>query len=258
MKSFKFTKMHGLGNDFVVIETITQHVLLDTQTIRAIADRRLGVGCDQILILGKGTDQADFNYRIYNADGSEAQHCGNGARCIMKFIHDHGLSKKSSLHLQLPTQVITAEKLNDHTFNIAMGKPEFGKAFTLAQETVYPVNIGNPHAVIIANHPPTNLQTLGEQFNRNPRFPEGVNVSWAMIRDPHHIDLSVYERGVGFTLACGSAACASAAVALEKGLCEGKVVISMSGGECTVEWPKKSVLYLSGPATTVYSGIWNG
>lgn len=258
MKPFKFTKMHGLGNDFVVIETITQEVQLDEATIRAISDRRLGVGCDQILVLSKGTDKADFNYYIYNADGSQAGHCGNGARCITKFIHDEGLSQKSSLNLRLPSHMITTEMLSAHVINVAMGQPEFGKTFTLGQDTVYPVNIGNPHAVIIAKHAPTNLQTLGEQFNRNPRFPEGVNVSWAIIRDPHHIELTVYERGVGFTLACGSAACATAAVALEIGLCEGKVTVSMPGGDCTVEWPKKSMLFLSGPATTVYSGIWHG
>lgn len=258
MKPFKFTKMHGLGNDFVVIDTVSQDLSLNPELIQSIADRRLGIGCDQVLVLGKGRDEADFSYSIYNADGSQAQHCGNGARCIAKYIHEQGLSDKTQLTLALSTHNITAEQISEHVIKIAMGQPEFGKPFTLAQDTVYPVNIGNPHAVIIAKHPPTNLQTLGEQFNRNPRFPEGVNVSWAIIKNPHHIALTVYERGVGFTLACGTAATATAAVALQQGWCEGEVVVSMAGGDCTVEWPQKTDLYLSGPAKTVFSGIWNG
>lgn len=258
MSSFQFTKMHGLGNDFVVIENITQPLELDKNTIRAIADRRLGIGCDQILVLSKASGEADFNYTIYNADGSQAEHCGNGARCINKFIHDNNLSDKPRIKLQLPHHIITVEQLSEAVSRVDMGKPEFGKPFTLGQDTVYPVNIGNPHAVILSNHPTSNLQTLGEQFNRNPRFPEGVNVSWAIIRDPHHIDLEVYERGVGFTLACGTAATATVAVAIDQGKCEGEVTVSMPGGECTVEWPHKSELYLSGVAATVYSGVWHG
>lgn len=258
MKTYPFTKMHGLGNDFVVIETITQDISLNPTDIKAIAHRRLGIGCDQVLVLGKSTNDADFNYRIYNADGSEASHCGNGARCLAKFIQEKGFSKKSLITLQLPTHQITAEIISDHVIKIAMGQPDFGKSFTRDTFTVNPVSIGNPHAVILAEKPATNLIALGEAFNHDSHFPEGVNVSWAIVRDPHHIELAVFERGVGLTMACGSAACATAALALKNKLCEGSVVVTMPGGDCTVEWPDRSQLYLSGPATTVYSGVWHG
>lgn len=257
MKSCQFTKMHGLGNDFVVIETITQDFEPNPKTIRAIADRRLGVGCDQVLILSQSSNDADFNYRIFNADGSQAEHCGNGARCIAKFIQEQGLSNKSTFYLQLSTHVIKAEIISDHVIKISMGHPDFAKPFNLGSHTIYPVSIGNPHAVIFSDKPCTDLSTLGQELNEDPHFPEGVNLSWAIIRDPHHIDLSVFERGVGLTLACGSAACATAALAIQNQHCENLVVVSMPGGDCTVEWPKQKELYLSGPATTVFSGVWH-
>jgi diaminopimelate epimerase len=258
MNAFHFTKMHGLGNDFVVIETITQQVQLTPDIIRAISDRRLGIGCDQVLVLSESTHHADFNYRIYNADGSEAEHCGNGARCLAKFIHENKLSNKPVMTLQLPKHLITAELISDHVIKISMGQPEFAMPFTLDSLTIHPVSIGNPHAVIFAQAPHPHFTELGLALNQDPHFPEGVNLSWALIRDPQHIDLTVFERGVGLTPACGSAACATAALAIHQKHCEGSVLVSMPGGSCTVDWPEPSRLYLSGPATTVYTGTWHG
>jgi diaminopimelate epimerase len=258
MKHFSFTKMHGLGNDFVVIETITQKITLDPSTLQLIADRHLGVGCDQILVLSPSTSDADFNYRIYNADGSEAEHCGNGARCLAKFIHDNQLSTDHELTLQLSTHRITAKFISDHVIKISMGQPDFALPFTFEGFKIHPVSIGNPHAVIFSDQPPPDLAALATRLSQDPHFPEGVNLSWATVQDPHHIALTVYERGAGFTLACGSAACATAALALNHHQCEGSVVVSMPGGDCTVEWPKQGALYLSGPATTVFTGVWHG
>jgi diaminopimelate epimerase len=258
MKAFPFTKMQALGNDFVVIETLTQDIPINSELITKLADRRLGIGCDQVLVLSKSTNHADFNYNIYNADGSEAAHCGNGARCLAKFIHDNKFSNQSDITLQLPKHIISAELISDHVIKISMGEPEFAMPFSLGSLMIYPVSIGNPHAVIFSENPHPNLTELGLGLNQDQHFPEGVNVSWALIRDPKHIDLHVFERGVGLTPACGSAACATAALAINQKLCEGSVIVSMPGGDCTVEWPRKSSLYLSGPATTVYSGIWHG
>lgn len=258
MKTCQFTKMHGLGNDFVVIETLTQNIQLTPEMIRSMANRRLGIGCDQVLVLSPSTTEADFDYRIYNADGTEAEHCGNGARCITKFIHDQGLSNKSVVKLQLSSHLIQAEFISEHVIKISMGKPDFGLSFEYQSYKVYPVSIGNPHAVIFAQSPCPDLIELGQALNQDQHFPEGVNVSWVQVRDPHHLELTVYERGVGPTPACGSAASASAALALQQHLCEGQVIVSMPGGDCQVEWPKQEQLYLSGPATTVYTGIWHG
>lgn len=258
MNSFPFTKMHGLGNDFVVLETLTQEITLSPEIIQRLSNRRTGIGCDQVLVLTKSGNQADFNYRIFNADGSEAEHCGNGARCIAKFIHDNQFSNKTLVTLQLTKNSIQTEILSDQLIKVSMGEPTFFESFVFENHTVFPVSIGNPHAIIFSESSHAQLETLGKLLNQDPHFPDGVNVSIASIINPCQIKLNVFERGVGLTPACGSAACATAALAIHQNFCHGSVNVSMPGGTCTVEWPEKSSVFLSGPATTVYTGIWNG
>lgn len=261
MTSFKFTKMHGLGNDFVVTENVTQSVHLNPEVIQALANRRTGVGCDQVLLISPSETEKDFDYKIFNADGSEALHCGNGARCVAKFIFDEGLSDKPNLTLQLPTQAITTERVSPHVFKVGMGHPEFAKRFDFTFDdstfSIQPLSIGNPHAVIIADKPLKNFEALGKALNEHHHFPDGVNVSWVHIDEPSAISLQVFERGVGLTQACGSAACAAAATALRQGQCENEITVRMPGGDCTVAWPGEDIIYLSGPAESVYSGVWH-
>jgi diaminopimelate epimerase len=251
--------MHGLGNDFVVIDAVKQNIELSEKIIREIADRKQGVGCDQVLVVGS-SDKADFSYTIYNADGSQALHCGNGARCVARFIHEQGLSSKNELSLAMPTQTITANIEDYEHITIAMGVPQFQDSFELPQAIkVYPVSLGNPHAILIQEPGQSlSLEELGKILNHDKHFPDGVNVTIIKNITDKSIDIAVFERGVGPTQACGSAACASAALSLHNLLASSPVEVIMPGGSCFVAWPQQNqAIYLTGPATQVYQGEWH-
>ncbi len=259
----RFCKMHGLSNDFVVIDNVTQSINLNKDIIKSMADRRTGIGCDQVLVIGN-SNNADFSYTIYNADGSEAFHCGNGARCVARFIHEQGLSNKKTLSLSLKHQTISVEVKDDEHITVAMGKPVFLPDFQVKIDshsmTIHSVTLGNPHAILIEEPKQTlDLLVLGKTLNEHKQFPEGVNVSIIQKIDQHRIQLVVYERGVGVTQACGSAASAAAAFVMHEKLAQSPIIVSMPGGQCEVTWPDvNQSIYLTGSATTVYSGIWYG
>lgn len=262
MSAFKFCKMQSLGNDFVVIDAVQQKVNLTPELIRNLARRKQGIGCDQVLVVGP-SEQADFSYTIYNADGSQASHCGNGARCVARFIQEQGLSDKRTLSLALRDHVITAEVISYDHITVDMGIPKLEKSFTWEHEgrtwEVNPVMLGNPHAIL--QTPPlteTQMNAMGAALNQHPQFKDGVNMSFMQVRDSAHIDLQVYERGVGLTLACGSAASAASAFAIERCNNERRVHVTMPGGQCDVAWPSSNAsIQLIGDAVFVFKGQWH-
>jgi diaminopimelate epimerase len=271
--TLNFTKMHGLGNDFIVIDAINQAVSLTPQQVQQLADRHFGIGCDQLLLVEAATSiEADFRYRIYNADGGEVEQCGNGARCFMQFVRDQGLTDKSQLQVETlggPLQLI---QQSDGRITVDMGVPRLEPAdipFTAAQrERTYvleildrqfeiaAISMGNPHAVLlvddIENAP---VARIGAALERHPRFPERVNVGFMQIVDDKHIRLRVFERGAGETLACGSGACAAVVAGrLWERLSE-SVKVVLNGGELVVSWAGEGQpVLMTGPATTVYQG----
>ncbi len=271
--TLNFTKMHGLGNDFIVIDAINQTVSLTPQQVQQLADRHFGIGCDQLLLVEAATSkEADFRYRIYNADGGEVEQCGNGARCFMQFVRDQGLTSKSQLQVETlggPLQLI---QQSDGRITVDMGVPRLEPAdipFTAAQrERTYvlevldrqfeiaAISMGNPHAVLlvddIENAP---VARIGAALERHPRFPERVNVGFMQIVDDKRIRLRVFERGAGETLACGSGACAAVVAGrLWERLSE-SVKVVLNGGELVVSWAGEGQpVLMTGPATTVYQG----
>lgn len=275
----KFTKMHGLGNDFMVINATAEPCHLSVQQIRQLADRHQGIGFDQLLIVESSPNpDTDFNYRIYNGDGSSAEQCGNGARCIAKFIREEKLSQKKTLKIQAPKTVIEISFPDQDTLLVNMGIPIFDPQHlpmktsqtsppysvsvkdiasqNLVSYDCYIVSIGNPHAIIfVTEFDSLLIEQIGEQFNQNPCFPEGINVNFVRLLDAHHIDLQVYERGVGKTLACGSGACASAVITIAQQLAKSPLTVSQLGGDLTISWEgKQKPIMMQGPATTVFRG----
>ncbi|MBL4851790.1 MAG: diaminopimelate epimerase [Gammaproteobacteria bacterium] len=275
-----FSKMHGLGNDFVVIDGVSQTIVLDEVQRRLIADRHLGIGCDQILLLESCTDDThDFVYRIFNADGSEAQQCGNGARCVTSFAHDRGLTNKNTLKLKTSTGSLISKLSANGEVRVDMGKPlftaeslPFDSSFaehindnfyrhqiTVSDTTIHfsIVSMGNPHAVIhVDNTDKAPVSEHGTLLGAHAAFPNGVNVGFMQIIAPDHIKLRVFERGAGETLACGTGACAAVATARRCDLVEDKVAVSLPGGKLQIEWSgnEGDPLFMSGPAKTVFNG----
>ena len=269
----RFTKMHGLGNDFVVIDAVRQAVALTTAQIRALADRHFGVGCDQVLLLEPPRqDQADFTYRIFNADGGEVEHCGNGARCAARFVHDQGLSAKTTLTFDTLGGPVRPRLLPDGQVEVDMGVPCFEPAripFEAAGEALdYPLQvagqaltiaalaIGNPHAVLrvsdVAGAP---VATLGPLIEAHTRFPRRVNAGFLQILSRTEGRLRVYERGAGETLACGTGACAAFIAGVRWGLFEATARLHLPGGTLSLAWAGPDApVYLTGPATTVFEG----
>ena len=268
-----FTKMQGLGNDFMVINGIRQPFLLNAKQIQQLSDRHFGVGFDQLLLVEASSNpSADFVYRIFNADGQEVNQCGNGARCIARFVREQGLSDKT--HLTVQTRVgsleLNIKENGDVTVN--MGIPEFEpKKIPFAVSEFAPIylfnchsqifevsacSLGNPHAVIVVEQlENTDVQKIGQQFNQDPRFPEGVNVGFIKIENRNAVKLRVFERGVGETFACGSGAAAAVAVGRLRELLNDTVTVTLPGGQLTIVWKNRSApLYLSGPTKTVYEG----
>jgi diaminopimelate epimerase len=269
----EFTKMHGLGNDFVVMDAINQSVFLTAEQIQQLADRHLGIGFDQLLLVeGATTSSADFRYRIYNADGGEVGQCGNGARCFMQFVHERGLTQKATLQVETAGGPLQLSRAADGQVTVDMGIPRLEPTeipfVATARDVTYPfevnnislkiaaISMGNPHAVLLVDAVDrAPVAELGPVIERHPRFPERVNVGFMEIVDADTIRLRVYERGAGETLACGSGACAAVVAGRLQERLSAHVKVLLNGGELVVSWPGEGQpVLMTGPATTVYQG----
>ncbi len=269
----KFTKMHGLGNDFVVIDAINQPVSLAPEQARFIADRHFGVGCDQVLLVERARGAGvDFAYRIYNADGGEVEQCGNGARCFARFVREQGLSAKNELTVETMCGVIRPRIEADGQVSVEMGIPRthpkdipfvaeaesLSYAVTVNGRSVElsVVSMGNPHAVLRVEHVSrAPVAELGPLLESHARFPARVNVGFMEVVDSSHIRLRVYERGAGETLACGTGACAAVVAGRRQNWLDEKVVVDLPGGRLQVSWqgPNQPV-WMTGPAVRVFEG----
>ncbi len=269
----KFTKMHGLGNDFVVLDAVTQAVDLTPAQARFLADRHFGVGCDQILVVEQSArPDADFRYRIFNADGGEVEQCGNGARCFVRFVHEKGLTAKRAIRVETKAGLIEPRLEADGLVTVGMGMPRFEPSHvpfvTDSDALVQPLHVGadtveitalsmgNPHAVqLVANVDTAPVAVQGPLIENHPRFPQRANAGFMQVVDRHAIRLRVYERGAGETLACGTGACAAVAVGVLRGLLDSPVKVATRGGELNIAWegPGRPVL-MTGPAVTVFDG----
>ncbi|QOJ23352.1 MAG: diaminopimelate epimerase [Gammaproteobacteria bacterium] len=268
----KFTKMQGLGNDFVVLDGIHQVITLDRQQIRKLADRHFGIGCDQLLLVEKAGGDADFRYRIFNADGGEVEQCGNGARCFVRYVHDHGLTQKNEIRIETLSGVISPKLENNGNITVNMGRPIFEPAqipfiaeqtaptyrleITGQPVTISALSMGNPHAVrVVPDVDNAPVETEGAVIETHPRFPKKVNVGYMQVIDRGHIKLRVFERGAGETLACGTGACAAVVAGINLGLLDHQVRVSTRGGELTIHWQgHDEPVWMTGPAVTVFEG----
>ncbi|BDR12087.1 diaminopimelate epimerase [Vibrio sp. STUT-A11] len=270
---FHFSKMHGLGNDFMVVDCITQNVFFSQDLIRRLADRHTGVGFDQLLVVEAPYDpETDFHYRIFNADGSEVEQCGNGARCFARFVRLKGLTNKYSISVSTKKGKMILNVEDDGEVTVNMGVPEFEpnkipfkakqkeKTYIMRADdkTLFcgAVSMGNPHVVTVVDDVDTaDVDTLGPLLESHERFPERVNAGFMQVVDRSHIRLRVYERGAGETQACGSGACGAVAVGILQGLLDENVKVSLPGGELNISWqgPGKP-LFMTGPATHVFDG----
>jgi len=256
-----FTKMQGLGNDFVVLDAMTQPFVPDDRQARWLADRHFGIGCDQILVVEKST-RADFRYRIFNADGSEVEQCGNGARCFARFVTARGLTPQREIRVETKGGLITLRLEPDDRVTVDMGIPETAEALVepLAIETgiieITAVSMGNPHAVqMVENVDSAWVGRDGPLIERHPRFPLRVNAGFMQIVDRQTIRLRVFERGAGETLACGTGACAAVVAGICRGLLETPVRVLMAGGELTIGWTGQGTsVQMTGPAVFVFEG----
>ncbi len=269
----RFTKMHGLGNDFVVLDLVTQRVKINERIVKKLADRHTGVGFDQLLIVEPPTlPDMDFSYRIYNADGSEVEHCGNGARCFAKFVRDKNLVHKNQIRVETAKGIAVLNLREDRQIEVDMGAPVLvpaevpfsadaeadrysidvdGEAFTLGV-----VSMGNPHGVLIVDdveHAP--VATLGPALESHPRFPARANIGFMQIINRNEVNLRVYERGAGETRACGTGACGAIVAGRLQGLLDDCVTVHLPGGDLEIQWPGKGQsVIMTGPATTVFEG----
>lgn len=276
----QFSKMHGLGNDFMVIDLVTQRLNLTTEFVKLLGNRHLGIGFDQLLVVEPPSQpDVDFRYRIFNQDGSEVQQCGNGARCFARFVQARKLSFKQRIRVETSSGIITLSTDNYGWVQVDMGKPAFEpeqipfapKAITKVQNsyrldvdgtpvTLYVANMGNPHAVILVDDILTaEVERLGRAIESHEAFPEKVNVSFVQVMNNRHIRLRVYERGVGETQACGTGACATVAVGIREGWLDEGVDIraQLYGGSLIIRWQDGYSLYMTGPATFVYEGVFS-
>jgi diaminopimelate epimerase len=256
-----FTKMHGAGNDFVMIDATKQPFTLSSEQVRRIADRHLGVGCDQVLVVERPTAaDADFRYRIFNADGGEVEQCGNGARCFVKFVHAKGLTDKREIQVETLGGRIVPRLEADGEVSVNMGVPGFQgeEPLALNGETVNVavLSMGNPHAVqVVADVAAAPVTTQGPRLERHPRFPGRVNAGYMQVLERRHIALRVWERGAGETLSCGTGACAAAVSGIVRGLLDSPVRVDTRGGTLTVSWAGgDNAVWMKGPAATVFEG----
>jgi len=269
----RFTKMQGAGNDFVVLDGVSQRLALTPAQLRRLADRHFGVGCDQILLVepprAAGTD---FRYRIFNADGGEVEQCGNGARCFVRFVRARGLTAKSEIRVETAAGIIAPRLEADGEVTVNMGAPVFEAKrvpfLTDSDALVQPlevggttveisaVSMGNPHAVqVVADVDAAPVLTEGPLIERHARFPQRVNAGYMQVLERGRIRLRVYERGAGETLACGSGACAAVAVGIRRGLLDARVHVSTRGGDLTIRWEGgDNPVWMTGPAVAVFEG----
>ncbi len=269
-----FTKMHGLGNDFMVLNRIRHPVRLSRRQIQRLADRHFGVGFDQLLMIDPpDRPDIDFHYRIFNPDGSEVEHCGNGARCFARFVLDKGLIARRTIRVSTVNRVLTLKVSRNNQVSVDMDAPDFDPAalpfrapaeadlYTLSLDhgesvQVAAVSVGNPHCVLTVPDVDTaRVRDNGPRIGSHPDFPRGVNVGFMQVVDRDTIRLRVYERGAGETIACGTGACAAAVCGIHNGQLNNVVTVQLRGGELTIEWhgPGQPII-MTGPATTVFEG----
>ncbi len=271
----RFTKMHGLGNDFVVLDAINQDFVPTPAQVRWLADRHFGIGCDQLLVVERATAAGvDFRYRIFNADGGEVEQCGNGARCFVRFVHEQGLTDKREIRVETSSGLIAPRLEADGEVTVDMGVPRFLPAEipfdSDSDAAIQPlfvdatwidisvVSMGNPHAVqVVADVDAAPVAVQGPLIESHPRFPRRVNAGFMQIVDRHAIRLRVYERGAGETLACGTGACAAVVAGIRRGLLDTPVRVATRGGELSIAWDgarnAAAPVMMTGPATTVFS-----
>lgn len=265
--------MHGLGNDFVVINGVRQKIDMTPELARRLADRHFGVGCDQILLVERSTNpEVDFTYRIWNSDGGEVEQCGNGARCFARFVRDKGLTTKDEIAVETMRGIISPRLEKDGNVTVNMGAPIFEPdQIPFIEGTLDPVqklevegtaidisvvSMGNPHAVqVVENVDNAPVTTEGPRIEHHPRFPERVNVGYMQIVDKNTINLRVWERGAGETLACGTGACAAVVSGIRRNLLDSPVVANMRGGNLSISWEGSGTsVLMTGPAVTVFEG----
>ena len=269
----KFTKMHGAGNDFVVIDLISQRYRLRPRDVRKLADRRFGVGCDQVLVVEAPQNPGvDFRYRIYNADGGEVEQCGNGARCFARFVREKKLTNKRVLTVETAGGVIELRVRNRQDVEVDMGAPVFepqhipfnaerrGDSYPLLVDsrelTVGAVSMGNPHAVLrVDDVDQADVAHLGPLIESHPDFPQRVNAGFMQVVAEDHIKLRVFERGVGETLACGTGACAAVVYGLSRGWLRDSVTVDLPGGKLSISWAGEGQpVIMTGPTAVVFEG----
>jgi len=274
----QFTKMHGAGNDFVVIDATRRPFTPTPALLHRLADRRFGVGCDQILVVDPpSTTDVDFNYRIFNADGSEVGQCGNGSRALARYVREHGLSDKAAIRVRTATSVLELQQIDADHYRVNMGVPRLAPAQlpfhpvgnATAHEPRYTlrldngehvefgaVSMGNPHAVIrVDDLELARVHELGRALQQHPAFPESVNVGFLQVLAPNHVRLRVYERGAGETLACGSGACAAVVVGRLWGMLDASVTVEVRGGRLQIDWAgEQQPVLMTGPAASVFEG----
>ncbi|MEJ2173528.1 MAG: diaminopimelate epimerase [bacterium] len=268
-----FTKMEGAGNDFIVIDATATPFALNVSQLQRLADRHFGVGCDQVLVVERSTrPDTDFRYRIFNADGAEVEHCGNGARCFVQYVRERGLTTKREIRVEILSGIIVPRLEDDGEVSVDMGAPIFDPArvpftterpglvqsleFDGKQLELAVLSMGNPHAVqVVADVDAAPVQTEGPRLERHPRFPKRVNAGYMQIVDRGRIRLRVWERGVGETLACGTGACAAVVAGIARGLLDASVRVEARGGALTVSWAGgDNPVWMKGPAMTVFEG----
>ena len=256
-----FTKMHGAGNDFVVVDATRQPFALTPSQLRRIADRHRGVGCDQILVVERAAQPGvDFRYRIFNADGREVEQCGNGARCFVRYVHARGLTGKREITVETLGGLIRPRLEDDGEVSVDMGRPVYSGMETLALDgervEVALVSVGNPHAVqLVPDVERAPVTAQGPRLERHARFPQGVNAGYMEVRERHRIALRVWERGAGETLSCGTGACAAVVAGVAQRLLDSPVRVETRGGALTIAWAGgDNAVVMKGPAETVYDG----
>lgn len=272
-----FTKMHGIGNDFIVLDHTKSPFQLSQDIIQSLSHRQLGIGFDQLLVVEKTTlKDVDFKYRIFNQDGNEVEQCGNGARCFYRFVKDKHLTDKKSIRVETKSGVIELSEDHEHMIEVNMGEPIFNPKLipfiSDIEKNEYTISIdlpdqkelinfaslsmGNPHAVItVKDINKAQVKTIGAYLESHALFPKRVNVGFMEIVTPHHIRLRVFERGVGETLACGTGACAAAVSGIKRHLLTTPVKVDMTGGSLSIDWKgDKNPVMMKGPAVTLFEG----
>ena len=269
----QFTKMQGVGNDFVVIDAVRQRVGVAPDLARRLADRHFGVGCDQVLVIeAPRAPGTDFYYRIFNSSGDEVEHCGNGARCFLRYVRDKGLTDKREIRVETLAGVIVPKLEADGRVTVDMGPPQFeparipfiaerrARTYWIEVEgepvEIVAVSMGNPHAVQLVDDVETApVLSQGPLIERHPRFPKRVNAGFMQVVNRAHVRLRVYERGAGETLACGTGACAAVVAGIQLGLLDPRVRVTTRGGDLTIAWQGEGQpVFMTGPAETVFEG----